>query len=53
MLSPFLPRRKAWSIWEGTTSKLHPDPDYIKTFAGDAFSLSFARIECHYVSATM
>jgi proline iminopeptidase len=28
--------------------RLFPDPDYISTFAGDEFSLSFARIECHY-----
>lgn len=25
---------KAWSIWEGTTSKLFPDPDYVSTYAG-------------------
>ena len=38
---------RAWSIWEGTTSKLFPDPDFIATFAGDKFALSFARIENH------
>jgi proline iminopeptidase len=41
---------RAWSIWEGTTSKLFPDPDFIATFAGDKFALSFARIENHYFS---
>ena len=39
---------KAWSIWEGSTSKLYPDPDLIAHFAGDAFADAFARIECHY-----
>jgi proline iminopeptidase len=39
---------KAWSIWEGSTSKLLPDPDFIQRFAGDAFADAFARIECHY-----
>ena len=39
---------RAWSIWEGTTSKLYPDADFISTFAGDKFALSFARIENHY-----
>lgn len=39
---------KAWSIWEGTTSKLFPNPDFIAKYAGDAFALAFARIENHY-----
>lgn len=39
---------RAWSIWEGHTSKLFVDPKYVETFAGDKFSLSFARIENHY-----
>ena len=39
---------KAWSIWEGATSKLYPDPDFINSYAGDAFATAFARIECHY-----
>ena len=39
---------KAWSIWEGTTSKLHVDPDYIAHFGGDEFADAFARIEAHY-----
>jgi proline iminopeptidase len=39
---------KAWSIWEGSTSKLYPDPDLIAQFGGDSFADAFARIECHY-----
>eukprot|EP00741_Cyanophora_paradoxa_P015518 tig00020902_g14980.t1 len=39
---------KAWSVWEGTTSRLMPDPISLSRFSGDAFSLAFARIECHY-----
>jgi proline iminopeptidase len=39
----------AWSIWEGATSHLRQDPDYIKKFATDAaYAAAFARIECHY-----
>ena len=39
---------KAWSIWEGTTSKLRVDPDYIAHYGGDGFADAFARIEAHY-----
>ncbi|HXH76083.1 MAG TPA: prolyl aminopeptidase [Bacteriovoracaceae bacterium] len=39
---------KAWSIWEGTTSKLLLDPNFVERFAGDEFADAFARIECHY-----
>ena len=39
---------RAWSIWEGSTSKLHPDPKLIERFSGDLFAEAFARIECHY-----
>lgn len=39
---------KAWSIWEGSTSKLFPDPGLIEKFSGDEFAEAFARIECHY-----
>jgi proline iminopeptidase len=41
---------KAWSIWEGRTSKLVQDPwDNVKDRFGDAkFALPFARIENHY-----
>jgi proline iminopeptidase len=39
---------KAWSVWEGSTSKLFMDPTFIERFAGDEFADAFARIECHY-----
>jgi proline iminopeptidase len=39
---------KAWSIWEGSTSKLHFDPKFVERFAADEFADAFARIECHY-----
>ncbi len=39
---------RVWSVWEASTSNLFPDEDYIRSCAGDAFSLAFARIECHY-----
>lgn len=39
---------KAWSIWEGSTSYLHPDPKAMEDFAEDEFADAFARIECHY-----
>jgi proline iminopeptidase len=39
---------KAWSIWEGATSKLFPSADMIARFGGDNFAEAFARIECHY-----
>jgi proline iminopeptidase len=39
---------KAWSIWEGTTSRLYPDADARSRFGADDFATAFARIECHY-----
>ncbi len=39
---------KAWSIWEGTTSKLIPNKDKIAKAGDDEFADAFARIECHY-----
>ncbi|QIW10986.1 prolyl aminopeptidase [Francisella sp. LA112445] len=39
---------KAWSIWEGSTSKLYIDDESIERFAGEDFSLAFARIENHF-----
>jgi proline iminopeptidase len=39
---------RAWSIWEASTSKLHPDPKLVERFSGDRFAEAFARIECHY-----
>jgi len=39
---------KAWSVWEGSTSKLLFDAEFISRFQDDAFADVFARIECHY-----
>ncbi len=39
---------KAWSIWEGATSKLFPSDDLVNRFGQDKFAEAFARIECHY-----
>lgn len=39
---------RAWSIWEGSASKLIPDPDLIQRFGEIEFALVIARIECHY-----
>jgi len=39
---------KAWSVWEGQTIHLVPDPELAKSFAADDFALAFARIENHY-----
>jgi len=39
---------KAWSIWEGSTSKLIPESDIVARFGDDEFADAFARIECHY-----
>lgn len=39
---------RAWAIWEGSTSKLFPDPDVRSKFGREGFAEAFARIECHY-----
>lgn len=39
---------KAWSVWEGATSTLIPEPAAIDSFEDPHFALSFARIENHY-----
>lgn len=39
---------RAWSIWEGSTSRLVPDPELIAHTGEDTFAIAFARIECHY-----
>ncbi|NQV43807.1 MAG: prolyl aminopeptidase, partial [Rhodospirillales bacterium] len=39
---------KAWSVWEGSTLSLWPDPSREAHFDEDEFALAFARIECHY-----
>jgi len=39
---------RAWSVWEGSTSKLFPDSSLIEHFGEPHMALSLARIECHY-----
>ncbi|MEM8607760.1 MAG: prolyl aminopeptidase [Myxococcota bacterium] len=39
---------RAWSTWEGSTSRLIPDVDLITRTGEDQFAEAFARIECHY-----
>ena len=39
---------RAWSVWEGSTSKLFYDPALVEKFDEPEFALAFARIECHY-----
>ncbi len=39
---------RAWSVWEGSTSFLLDNPEYVASSAGDEFALAFARIENHY-----
>lgn len=39
---------RAWSTWEGSTSRLIPDPELIARTSEDVFAEAFARIECHY-----
>lgn len=39
---------RAWSIWEGETITLLPDPDTSEKFHQDDFAIAFARIENHY-----
>lgn len=44
----YQPASVAWSVWEGSTSKLHPDAAFAASYGGDKFSVAFARIENHY-----
>lgn len=39
---------RRWSIWEGTTLSLIPEPQRIERFGADTYALAFARIESHY-----
>ncbi len=39
---------KAWCIWEGATSYLRSNPDYIGKFDDADYAAAFARIEAHY-----
>ncbi len=39
---------RAWSVWEGSTVRLIPDPKVIADFGDPHQALALARIECHY-----
>ena len=39
---------RAWSLWEGETITLLPDPETSGKFGEDDFAIAFARIENHY-----
>ncbi|RCV52292.1 prolyl aminopeptidase [Marinitenerispora sediminis] len=39
---------QAWSLWEGSTISLRPDPRLRADFAEPAYALAFARIENHF-----
>ncbi|CAN5705145.1 prolyl aminopeptidase [soil metagenome] len=39
---------RAWSVWEGATSFLHVDTDFVSGHEDAKFALAFARIENHY-----
>ncbi len=39
---------RAWSMWEGATSFLRLQRDYLNKFEDPDFAAAFARIECHY-----
>ncbi|MGO1049148.1 prolyl aminopeptidase [Crossiella sp. CA198] len=42
------PAAIAWSVWEGSTTRLYPDAEHIAHYAEPAFAAAFARIETHY-----
>jgi proline iminopeptidase len=39
---------RAWSVWEGATSHLRPEPGSVSKFDDAGYAAAFARIECHY-----
>jgi proline iminopeptidase len=39
---------RAWSVWEGATSSLWPNPERANQFGAPEFALALARIETHY-----
>jgi len=39
---------RRWSVWEGATSFLRQDADFMAGHEEEAFALAFARIEAHY-----
>ncbi len=41
---------KAWSMWEGLTVTLLPDPQMLADFTADDHAIAIARIENHYMA---
>ncbi len=41
---------KAWSVWEGLTVTLLPDPEMLAEFTEDSRAIAIARIENHYMA---
>lgn len=39
---------RAWSMWEGSSLSLLPDPARVAAFGEPYYAIAFARIECHY-----
>jgi proline iminopeptidase len=39
---------QAWSMWEGASLSLLPDPARVAAFGEPRYAIAFARIECHY-----
>lgn len=39
---------RLWSVWEDSTAKLIPDPEFIARSDDDVFALAIGRIEAHY-----
>ena len=45
---PVIEAAKAWSLWEGGTITLLPNPEISAVHGDDRFALAFARIENRY-----
>lgn len=39
---------RAWSMWEGATLSVRPNPARVRAFGETRYAVAFARIECHY-----
>jgi len=39
---------RAWSMWEGETLSVTPNPARVEAFGAVHYAIAFARIECHY-----
>ncbi|MCO5967380.1 prolyl aminopeptidase [Actinoallomurus soli] len=43
-----IPAARAWSVWEGSTITLRPDPEVIVVQGDPDYAVAFSRIENHY-----